>query len=417
MEYPVNGIGSCGPIEATPINNRDGSRADRNLQTGAARSDTVKIGITCYPTYGGSGIVATELGKELADRGHEIHFISYALPMRLNTGCANIQFHEVEVTNYPLFDHPPYALALATKMAEVAEVYGLDLLHCHYAIPHSVSAFLAKSMLLPRKLPVVTTLHGTDITLVGSDRSYLPITRFSIDQSDGVTAVSNYLKEATIHVIGARNDIEVIYNFVNCDKYKPSENRDLKDHFAPEGQKILIHVSNFRAVKRPAEVVSIFARFQRHVPAVLLMVGDRPERSKAEWTARHAGIERKVYFLGKQDNIEELIGLSDLLLLPSETESFGLVALEAMACEVPVVASRVGGLPEVFTDGVEGFLVDPQDIGKMAERSIKILADPALRREMGKRAREKAHARFCSNRIIPLYENHYRRVIERTGLP
>jgi L-malate glycosyltransferase len=372
----------------------------------------VKIGITCYPTYGGSGIVATELGKELADRGHEIHFISYALPMRLNTALVNIQFHEVEVTNYPLFDHPPYALALATKMAEIAEVHNLDLLHCHYAIPHSVSAFLAKSMLLPRRLPVVTTLHGTDITLVGSDRSYLPITRFSINQSDGVTAVSNYLKEATIRVIGAKHDIEVIYNFVNCDIYKPSVNQALRNHFAPDGESILIHVSNFRAVKRPADVVRIFSSVQEKLPAVLLMVGDGPERSKAEWSAREAGIEKRVHFLGKQDNIQELIGISDLLLLPSENESFGLVALEAMACEVPVVASRVGGLPEVVSDGIEGFLVDPQDIGKMADCSVAILANPSVRKEMGKRAREKAHAQFCSNKIISLYENYYRRVVE-----
>jgi L-malate glycosyltransferase len=372
----------------------------------------VKIGITCYPTYGGSGIVATELGMELADRGHEIHFISYALPMRLNTARANIQFHEVEVTNYPLFDHPPYALALATKMAEIAETHKLDLLHCHYAIPHSVSAFLAKSMLLPRRLPVVTTLHGTDITLVGSDRSYLPITRFSINQSDGVTAVSNYLKEATIRVIGAKNDIEVIYNFVNCDKYIPSTNQGLRNHFAPDGESILIHVSNFRAVKRPAEVVRIFSRVQEKLPSILLMVGDGPERSNAEWCARQADIERKVHFLGKQDNIEELIGISDLLLLPSLTESFGLVALEAMACEVPVVASRVGGLSEVVADGIAGFLVDPQDIEKMAECSLAILSDSSVRKEMGKRAREKAHAQFCSNKIISLYENYYRKVIE-----
>jgi L-malate glycosyltransferase len=374
----------------------------------------VKIGITCYPTYGGSGIVATELGMELADRGHEIHFISYALPLRLNTARANIQFHEVEVTSYPLFDHPPYALALATKMAEIAELHNLDLLHCHYAIPHSVSAFLAKSMLAPRKLPVVTTLHGTDITLVGSDRSYLPITRFSINQSDGVTAVSNYLKEATINVIGAKRDIEVIYNFVNCDKYKPSANQDLKDYFAPEGERILIHVSNFRPVKRPADVVNIFSLVQKKLPAVLLMVGDGPERSSAEWCAREAGLDRKVHFLGKQDNIEELIGISDLLLLPSETESFGLVALEAMACEVPVVASRVGGLPEVVTDGVEGYLVEPQHIAKMAESSLAILADPDIRKEMGKRARQKAQALFCSTKIIALYENYYREVLDRS---
>jgi L-malate glycosyltransferase len=372
----------------------------------------VKIGITCYPTYGGSGIVATELGKELADRGHEIHFISYALPMRLNTAQPNIQFHEVEVTTYPLFDHPPYALALATKMAEVADTHHLDLLHCHYAIPHSVSAFLAKSMLLPRRLVVVTTLHGTDITLVGADRSYLPITRFSIDQSDGVTAVSQYLKEATINVIGARRDIEVIYNFVNCNQYQPSENRALKEYFAPNNESILIHVSNFRAVKRPTDIVDIFVRVQREIPAVLLMVGDGPERSNAEWSARNNGVEQKVHFLGKQDNIQELIGISDLLLLPSENESFGLVALEAMACEVPVVASRVGGLPEVVTDGVEGFLAEPRDIDSMARYALNILSDKSFRREMGKRAREKAQ-QFCSTKIIPLYEAFYRKVLDR----
>jgi L-malate glycosyltransferase len=373
----------------------------------------VRIGITCYPTYGGSGIVATELGKELADRGHEIHFISYAMPMRLNAVLDNIQFHEVEVTSYPLFDHPPYALALATKMAEVAETHQLDLLHCHYAIPHSVSAFLAKSMLKPRRyLPVVTTLHGTDITLVGADRSYLPITRFSIDQSDGVTAVSHFLKESTINVIGATREIEVIYNFVNCDKYKPSDNCNLRDHFAPNHEWILIHVSNFRAVKRPTDVIDIFERVQREIPAVLLMVGDGPERSKAEWATRNSGIEQKVHFMGKQDNIEELIGISDLLLLPSETESFGLVALEAMACEVPVVASCVGGLPEVVTNGVEGFLVEPRDTQKMAECSMIILAEESYRREMGKRAREKARSQFCSTQIIPAYEKYYRKVIE-----
>ena len=374
----------------------------------------MKIGITCYPTYGGSGIVATELGKELADRGHEIHFISYALPMRLNTSLANIHFHEVEVTPYPLFDHPPYTLALATKMAEIAETYGLDLLHCHYAIPHSVSAFLARSMLDPQKLPVVTTLHGTDITLVGSDRSYLPITRFSIDQSDGVTAVSRYLKEATESIIGAKNDIEVIYNFVNCNQYMPSTDHDFRNCFAARNQKILIHVSNFRAVKRPVDVIEIFSKVQREIPSILLMVGDGPERSNAEWAARDRGIERLVRFLGKQDNIEELISVSDLLLLPSETESFGLVALEAMACEVPVVASDVGGLPEVITDGVEGFLVKPRDVSKMAERALTILSQKSFQSEMGKRARAKAQEHFCSEKIIASYEDYYRKVLGRS---
>jgi N-acetyl-alpha-D-glucosaminyl L-malate synthase BshA len=373
----------------------------------------VKIGITCYPTYGGSGIVATELGKELAERGHEIHFISYALPMRLNVARANIQFHEVEVTTYPLFDHAPYALALATKMAEVADAHQLDLLHCHYAIPHSVSAFLAKSMLLPRKLLVVTTLHGTDITLVGADRSYLPITRFSIEQSDGVTAVSQYLRKATETVIGVKREIEVIYNFVDCDKYRPSINQMLRNHFAPNHERILIHVSNFRAVKRPSDVVEIFYRVQEKIPAVLLMVGDGPERSRAEWVARDRKIESKVHFLGKQDNVEEWIGISDLLLLPSETESFGLVALEAMSCEVPVVASKVGGLPEVITDGVEGCLVEAHNIEQMASCAVHILADEAIRREMGKRARDKALANFCSNRVISAYENYYQRLLEK----
>ncbi len=373
----------------------------------------MKIGITCYPTYGGSGIVATELGKELAERGHEIHFISYALPMRLNRATPNIFFHEVEVTNYPLFDHPPYTLALASKMAEVVELQHLDLLHCHYAIPHSVSAFLAKSMLHPRKLPVVTTLHGTDITLVGADPSYLPITRFSIERSDGVTAVSHYLRQATYETFGVRNEIEVIYNFVNCDIYKAGPRPELRARFATPGEKILIHLSNFRAVKRPTDVIEIFMRVQKSLPATLLMVGDGPERGGAERMAHHYGVQQKVHFLGKRDNIEELIGVSDLLLLPSETESFGLVALEAMACAVPVVVSKVGGLPEVVTDGQEGYLVERSDVEKMAERSLSILSNDQLRGDMGRRGRETAKARFCSDKIIRQYEDYYERVLAK----
>ncbi|MBM3791114.1 MAG: N-acetyl-alpha-D-glucosaminyl L-malate synthase BshA [Acidobacteria bacterium] len=371
----------------------------------------MKIGITCYPTYGGSGIVATELGKELADRGHEIHFISYAPPLRLNEGKALTYFHEVEVTTYPLFDHAPYALALATKMAEVAEAHSLDLLHCHYAIPHSVSAYLAKSMLSPRRLPIVTTLHGTDITLVGRDRSYLPITRFSIEKSDGITAVSQFLRAATYRTLGVRNEIEVIYNFVNCDIYQPSANGSLRESFAPGGESILIHLSNFRPVKRTPAVVEIFSRIRKEIPSVLLMVGDGPDRSEAEWTAREHFVEEHVRFLGKRDNIEELIGISDVLLLPSENESFGLVALEAMACEVPVVASKVGGLPEVLTDGEDGYLVEPGNIGIMAERATEILADEGRRRRMGKKGRENAKARFCSNSIIQQYESYYRKIL------
>lgn len=373
----------------------------------------MKIGITCYPTYGGSGIVATESGKELADRGHEIHFISYAPPLRLTGTSANIQFHEVEVSNYPLFDHPPYTLALATKMAEIADAKRLDLLHCHYAIPHSVSAFLAKSMLKSRRLPIVTTLHGTDITLVGSDPSYLPITRFSIDQSDGVTAVSNFLKQETIQVLGAKNNIEVIYNFVDCDKYKPLRSHPLKKCFASHNEKILIHISNFRPVKRPADVVEIFARVLKEIPSVLLMVGDGPERSRAERLVRSHHIEKQVHFTGKQDNIEEFLGISDLLLLPSETESFGLVALEAMACEVPVVASRVGGIPEVITDGVDGYLPESGDIVKMAQSALLILGNDSLRDRMGKSARETALHRFCPSNIIPAYEAIYNKVLNQ----
>jgi N-acetyl-alpha-D-glucosaminyl L-malate synthase BshA len=374
----------------------------------------VKIGITCYPTYGGSGIVATELGKELAEKGHEIHFISYALPMRLNRATPNIYFHEVEVTNYPLFDHPPYTLALASKMAEVATLEGLDLLHCHYAIPHSVSAFLAKSMLHPRKLPVVTTLHGTDITLVGADRSYLPITKFSIERSDGVTAVSHYLQQATCETFGICSDIEVIYNFVNCNIYKPGRRPGLRERFARADESILIHLSNFRAVKRTDDVIEIFLRVQKKLPAVLLMVGDGPERSSAEWLAHHYGIEGNVRFLGKRDNIDELIGASDLLLLPSATESFGLVALEAMASEVPVVVSRVGGLPEVVTNGREGFLVEPHNIDGMAERAVEILSNDKLRRAMGKHGRETAKSRFCADKVVKQYEDFYERVLGKT---
>jgi L-malate glycosyltransferase len=375
----------------------------------------MRIGITCYPTYGGSGIVATELGKELAARGHEIHFISYALPMRLNKSFQNIYFHEVEVTDYPLFTHPPYTLALASKMAEVAELHQLDLLHCHYAIPHSVSAYLAKSMLQPKRLPTVTTLHGTDITLVGSNRSYLPITKFSIEQSDGVTAVSNFLKDATYQTFAVKNEIEVLYNFVNCDIYKAFENHGLRELFAPGEEKILVHVSNFRPVKRPTAVLEVFDRVQKKLPSVMLMVGDGPERSEAERFAWDHGIEKKVQFLGKRDNIEDLIGISDLLLLPSQNESFGLVALEAMACEVPVVVSNVGGLPEVIRDGVEGYLVDPANLELMAERAISILSDEAARKAMGVRARLSARSRFCSTKIIPQYEGFYRKVLSSSA--
>ncbi len=372
----------------------------------------MKIGITCYPTYGGSGVVATEIGKELAARGHEVHFISYAVPIKLNHSTERIYFHEVEMLNYPLFEHPPYALALATKMADVAVNQELDLLHVHYAIPHSVSAYLAKEMLLPRRLPVITTLHGTDITLVGNDRSYLPITKFSIEKSDGVTAVSTYLRDITCKEFDINRHIEMIPNFVNCDVFRRPEASELRSKYAPKGEKVLVHVSNFRPVKRVMDVVEIFDRVQREVPSRLLMVGDGPDRSNAEWLVRNKHLGCQVVFLGKQDSIAEILSIADLMLLPSETESFGLVALEAMACEVPVVASRVGGLPEVVRDGEDGFLVPVGDVNGMAARAIDILSDENKRTAMGSNARQQAHQNFCAYKIIERYEAFYERVIQ-----
>ncbi len=309
----------------------------------------MKIGITCYPTYGGSGVVATELGIELAARGHEIHFISYAMPIRLSEAHERIYFHEVEVTSYPLFDHPPYTLALATRMYEVAEEASLDLLHVHYAIPHSVSALLARMMSQRKRLPFITTLHGTDITLVGNDRSYLPITRFSIEESDGVTAISNYLRDRTIHDFDIKRAIEVIPNFVNCDLYMRCPDQSARERWAKNGEPILMHLSNFRPVKRITDVVEIFAQVRAKIPAKLVMMGDGPDRGSAEFLVRKKGLSKDVFFLGKQDRVQEKLGLADLFLLPSEEESFGLAALEAMACEVPVIATNVGGLPEVVT--------------------------------------------------------------------
>ena len=375
----------------------------------------MKIGITCYPTYGGSGVVATELGIELAARGHEVHFISYAMPIRLSGTNETIHFHEVEVTTYPLFDHPPYTLALATKMAEVADDVGLDLLHVHYAIPHSVSALLARMMAAPRKLPFITTLHGTDITLVGNDRSYLPITRFSIEQSDGVTAISNYLRERTLKEFEIKRPIEVIPNFVNCDLYRRSDDPASHAKWAPNGEPILMHLSNFRPVKRITDVVEIFARVREKMPAKLVMIGDGPDRGAAEYIVRRKKLQKDVLFLGKQDRVQEKLGLADLFLLPSDLESFGLAALEAMACEVPVVATNVGGLPEVVTHDVDGYLVPARDVEAAARYAIEILSRPDRGRAMGQQARINARKRYCSNDVIPLYEAYYERVLHSTG--
>jgi L-malate glycosyltransferase len=371
----------------------------------------MRIGITCYPTYGGSGVVATELGLELAARGHEVHFISYAMPIRLTGGNDRIWFHEVEVTNYPLFDHPPYTLALATKMAEVAESAGLDLLHVHYAIPHSVSALLARMMAMPRRLPFITTLHGTDITLVGNDRSYLPITRFSIEQSDGITAISSYLRDRTLKEFEIKSPIEVISNFVNCDLYKRSDEWKARAKWAPNGEAILMHLSNFRPVKRITDVVEIFARVREKIPAKLVMIGDGPDRGAAEYVVRKKRLVKDVFFLGKQLTVQDKLGLADLFLLPSDEESFGLAALEAMACEVPVVATKVGGIPEVITHGVDGYLFEPRDVTTGAKYALDVLTRPDRGRMMGEMARVNARRRYCSNDIIPRYEAFYEKIV------
>lgn len=372
----------------------------------------MKIGITCYPTYGGSGIVATELGLELAARGHEIHFITYANPIRLDPGIPRIHYHEVEVSTYPLFQYPPYCLALASRMADVAESYQLDLLHVHYAIPHSIAALLARQMTATRRLPFVTTLHGTDITLVGADRSYFPITKFSIEQSDAVTSISEYLRRQTAEFFGVSSRIHVIQNFVNCDIYRPDPEKAGARNFAPDGEKLLIHVSNFRPVKRPLDCVRILAAVREHAAAHLLMAGDGPERGPAEALARELHVERYVTFLGKQDHVERLIPLAHVLLLPSELEAFGLAALEGMACGVPPVATRVGGVPELITHGADGYLESPGDTASQAARVAELLGDGALHARLSAAARQTALDRFAASRIIPEYERCYQSVLD-----
>jgi N-acetyl-alpha-D-glucosaminyl L-malate synthase BshA len=366
----------------------------------------MRIGITCYPTYGGSGIVATELGLELARRGHDIHFITYANPIRLGDGHARIHYHEVEVSNYPLFQYPPYDLALASRMADVAQAYHLDLLHVHYAIPHSIAALLAQQMVAPtRRLPFITTLHGTDITLVGADRSYFAITKFSIEQSDGVTSISENLRQHTIRFFGVERPLRVIHNFVNCDIYKPSQHRR-------NDEKLLVHLSNFRPVKRVLDCIRILAEVRRHTPARLVMAGDGPDRSAAERLAVELGVESFVNFLGKQDHIERLLPDMHVLLMPSEMESFGLAALEGMACGVVPVATSVGGVPELITHGEDGYLEQVGDFHTQAARVIELLTDESLYNRMSAAARQTAESRFCTSLIIPQYEAFYQQVLE-----
>ncbi len=391
----------------------------------------LRIGITCYPTYGGSGVVATELGLELAARGHEIHFITSSPPFRLTGREQHIHFHQVEVFHYPLFEHPPYDLALATRMAEVAEFYSLDLLHVHYAIPHSVSAFLAREMLARRgrHLPIITTLHGTDITLVGMDPSYLPITRFGIEVSDGVTAISEHLRQRTHEAFRIDTPIEVIRNFVNCDVYlrKPELVARMRPQYArtatetSPGESLLVHLSNFRPVKRVADVVKVFAKVAEALPARLLLIGDGPDRSTAEYLARQLGVWNRIHFLGKQDNVNELLPLADLMLMPSEMESFGLAALEAMACSVPAIATRVGGVPELIHDAGSGYenpdgcLFEVGDIDGMAAAAISLLQHPDRLARMALAARKTAQDHFCAYTIIGLYEQYYRRILTQSA--
>lgn len=371
----------------------------------------MKIGITCYPTFGGSGVVATELGIALAKRGDDVHFISYALPSRLNILHERVRFHEVTVTAYPLFDpYPPYTLALASKMAEVAAYEHLDVLHVHYAIPHAISANLAQQILHDRRLKVITTLHGTDITLVGRDASYLPITKFGIEVSDGVTAVSEWLKKETAKNFGTDKAIEVIPNFVDPQRFRRHRS-PYCDLFGASSEKLVCHVSNFRPVKRVMDVLEIFLRVSRAIPARLMMVGDGPDRSAAEAFCRHHRISDRVYFLGNVPNLEELVAASNLFVLPSDAESFGMAALEAMSCEVPVIASNAGGLPEVVTDGVNGYLLPVGDIDGMAQRALEILTNPDLERRMGEAGRAAAMERFDVARIVPMYREMYERVI------
>jgi L-malate glycosyltransferase len=371
----------------------------------------VKVGITCYPTYGGSGIVATELGLELATRGHEVHFITYANPIRLDPGIPRIHYHEVEVTDYPLFQYPPYCLALASRMAEVAESCSLDLLHVHYAIPHSIAALLAQQILAPKRwLPFITTLHGTDITLVGVDRSYFPITRFSIEQSNGITSISEFIQHRTAEVFGVKDRIRVIPNFVNHEIYKPDFQKKGARRLAPAGDKLLIHLSNFRPVKRVLDCIRILERVRQSAPAHLLMVGDGPDREPAEILARELGVEEHVSFLGAQDHVERLIPLAHVLLMPSELEAFGLAALEAMACGVPPIGTNAGGVPELITHGVDGFMEGVGDLDAQAARTTELLTDDRLHERMAAAARQTAVSRFSTERIIPEYELYYEEV-------
>jgi N-acetyl-alpha-D-glucosaminyl L-malate synthase BshA len=378
----------------------------------------MKIGIVCYPTYGGSGVVATELGKVLAMRGHEVHFISYAMPSRLSGFYDNIFYHEVEMYNYPLFEFPLYSLALASKMVEVAKFSDIDLIHAHYAIPHATSAYLAREILkaenkIKKNIKVITTLHGTDITLIGLEPSFLPTMKFSIEQSDGVTAVSKFLRDKTLSNYQINKDIEVIPNFIDVDKFKRQNDEKsvcFKKNFAPNNEKILIHTSNFRPLKRVQDVIRIFAEVKTKLPSRLVLVGDGPERSDCEQLCRTLGIFDSVKFMGKQDAIVELLSISDLFLMPSQSESFGLSALEAMSCSVPVISSSIGGLPELNIHGETGYIAEMGDIDRMSKYSIELLTSEKKYNLFSKNARERA-VTLSEEKIVPVYEKFYEKIL------
>ena len=376
----------------------------------------MNIGIVCYPTFGGSGVVATELGKALAQEGHKVHFITYSQPTRLDFLNENLFYHEVEFHSYPLFEYPPYELALASKMVSVVKNEKLDLLHVHYAIPHASAAYMAKQILKTHgiTIPVVTTLHGTDITLVGKDASYEPVVTFSINESDGVTAVSEDLKRETFQSFAITNNIEVIPNFIDLEKFKKQKKDHFKKAICPNGESLIVHTSNFRKVKRVNDVVRIFANIHREIPAKLLMIGDGPERARAEALCRELGIFNEVRFLGKLEAVEEVLSVADLFVMPSEKESFGLAALEAMACEVPVISTNTGGLPELNIQGVTGFMSPVGDIEDMTQKALFVLDKnnlPTFKANALKRAKE-----FDITQILPLYENYYQKVIEKAAV-
>lgn len=374
----------------------------------------MKIGIVCYPTFGGSGVIATELGLGLARKGHQVHFITYRQPARLTAFQENIYYHEVSSADYPLFEYPPYDTALASKLVDVVKYENIDILHVHYAIPHAAIAYMAKKILLSegRYLPVVTTLHGTDITLVGKNKAFAPVVAFSINKSDGVTAVSGSLCRQTEEFFNLKKDIKVIYNFIDFDRFRKVNKDHFKKAIAPNGERILIHTSNFRKVKRVDDVIRIFQKIYEKIPCKLLLVGDGPERRSVEELCREIGLCEEIRFLGKQDAVEELLALADLFIMPSESESFGLAALEAMACEVPVISTNVGGLPEVNIHGETGFLSDLGNVEEMAANAIRLLENEALLQEFRSNALAQAK-KFDIENILPLYEAYYEEIIAK----